>query len=170
MKSGIPVKLLLRDLVLIVITVVVWNLSRTLEAAQSPAMWPVSLLGGVLIALCGYLLHEWGHLIGAMVSRSRVELPERVSAVFLFKFDTGLNSRAQFLSMSIGGFIASGIVVAALFSLLSFDLWVNRTALALTVLGVLATAILELPPAWRVYRGAALPQEGVAFVDGRKTP
>ncbi len=152
------------------ITAALWNLSLSLEAAQSPFTIPVSLLGGVMIALCGYLLHEWGHLIGALISGSRVELPDRVSAVFLFKFDTGLNSRSQFLSMSVGGFIASGIVVAALFSLLSFDLWVNLTALALTVLGVLATAILELPPAWRVYRGAALPQEGVAFVDGRKSP
>ena len=37
-------------------------------------------------------------------------------------------------------------------------------ALFLTALGLLATAILEIPPFWRVYRGAPLPRGGPAYV------
>jgi hypothetical protein len=164
----IPTTLLIRDLAVLAVTMWLWILARHLEALQSLLTVPAALIGGVMIALCGYLAHEWGHLLGALFSRSRVELPQRLDAVFLFKFDTGLNSREQFLSMSMGGFIASALVVLLLVSKLSFSYWVDLIALILTALGVLATAVLELPPAWRVYRGAALPQQGPAFVDGRK--
>lgn len=163
----LPVRLLLRDLVIIAIAMAVLGGSHGLEGSGSPAHWPLALLAGVLLALSGYLAHEWGHLLGALASRSRVELPDTVAAVFLFKFDTGANDRRQFLWMSAGGFIASAIVVALYVGVLSFDRLADGIALGLTLLGVLATAMLELPVAWRVWRGAGLPHDGPAFVDSR---
>ncbi|MES0874661.1 hypothetical protein [Sinimarinibacterium thermocellulolyticum] len=160
----LPLKLLLRDLLIIAAAIVVREASHGLEASGSAAHWPLALVAGALLALAGYLVHEWGHLLGALASRSRVELPDTVAAVFLFKFDVGANDRRQFLWMSAGGFAASAIVVALSLALLSFDRLADGIALVLTGLGVLATAVLELPPAWRVLRGAGLPQQGPAFV------
>ena len=53
----------------------------------------VALTAGVLAALCGYLAHEWGHLIGARASGSLVHFPDRVASTFLFYFDTRHNDR-----------------------------------------------------------------------------
>jgi hypothetical protein len=163
----IPVKMLLRDVCVAILAVVALLASHTLEGGDYAARWPLAALAGVLLALTGYLVHEWGHLLGALAVRSRVELPASIAAVFLFKFDTGANDRRQFLWMSAGGFIASAVVVALYVGLLSPDRLADRIALGLTVLGVLATAVLELPPAWRVLRGAELPRQGPAFVDSR---
>jgi hypothetical protein len=160
----IPWNMLVRDLVVAAIALTALLASHSLEGSASPMHGPLAGLAGVLLALTGYLLHEWGHLLGALAAQSRVELPRSIAAVFLFKFDTGANDRRQFLWMSAGGFIASAAVVALYFGLLSFDRLADRIALGLTGLGVLATAILELPPAWRVLRGADLPQQGPAFV------
>ncbi len=163
----LPMRMLWRDLLVIGVAVVTLLSSHALEQRGSAAHWPVAALAGALLALSGYLVHEWGHLLAALAVRSRVELPRSVAAVFLFKFDTGRNNRRQFLWMSAGGFIASAVVVALYVGLLSGDHLADRIALTLTVLGVLATAVLELPPAWRVLRGADLPQKGPAFVSGR---
>lgn len=166
----LPLRLLVRDLAIGALAVAVLQASHALDGGDSAARWPLAALAGVLLALAGYLAHEWGHLLGALASRSRVELPAGLATVFLFKFDIGANDRRQFLWMSAGGFVASALIVVLYFGLLSFGRPADAIALALTVLGVLATAVLELPPAWRVLRGDALPRSGPAFVDSRADP
>ena len=163
MLNKIPVPLLIRDLLLIAVTLGLWWWSRSLGEARTLDAIGVAVGAGIMTALSGYLVHEWGHLAGARLAHAVVELPRTPLAVFLFKFDVVRNSRRQFLWMSMGGFIASAVVVALLLVLLSLDRLADQVALGLTAAGVLATAILELPPAWRVYRGGELPS-GVAFV------
>lgn len=162
----LPAKTLLRDLALIVLAVTLLLLSHRVEATASPLRIPLALLAGTMLTVVGYLVHEWGHLLGALASRSVVHLPDTVATLFLFKFDTGRNDRRQFLWMSAGGFVASAAVVVLFAAVLSTDFVADRVALGLTGLGVLATFVLEIPPAWRVLRGAALPQQGPAFVVG----
>lgn len=164
----IPYAVLLRDLLLISASIGLLLFAHDLEAGTSMLRIPVALLAGVMLAVTGYLLHEWGHLLGALLSRSVVHLPDGVTDVFLFRFDTGLNTNRQFMWMSVGGFIASGIVVYVYATELALDRLADQTALALTAAGVIATIILEFPPAWRVLRGGAMPG-GVAFVES-KTP
>ncbi|HEY1077919.1 MAG TPA: hypothetical protein VGE51_14605 [Fontimonas sp.] len=165
----IPLKVLIRDLLLIAAAVALLVLAHRLEAQASAWRVPVSLLAGVMLAVTGYLLHEWGHLLGALASRSVVHIPDGIGDVFLFRFDTGLNDSRQFLWMSLGGFVASGIVIFVYVTQLSLVQLADQTALVLTVLGVIATIILEFPPAWRVLRGGPMPG-GVAFVEGRRDP
>lgn len=156
--------LAIRDGALVMLTLGLW--AATVKIGPAESLGPVALhvLTGLMTPLVGYLLHEWGHLVGAWMRRSVVHLPESpFASAFLFRFDTGLNSREQFLAMSLGGFVASAIVVAFLLVSLPLSLLASWIALALTVLGVLATFILEIPPALKVYRGGAMP-EGVAFV------
>lgn len=158
-------KLLARDVAVAAITIALVAWSHQLQAAGSALHWPLALLAGALVAVSGYLVHEWGHLLGALSRGSRVELPPTLAAVFLFKFDSDQNDRRQFLAMSMGGFIASIIAVALLAGMLDMSYWADRIAMGLVVLGVIATFILEVPGAWKVYKGAPLPH-GAAFVGG----
>jgi len=158
-------KLLLRDLGLLALALLLMHWSHAVQAGGSGLSLPLAVLAGAALTVTGYLAHEWGHLLGALAAGSHVELPPRLAAVFLFKFDSGRNSRRQFLAMSMGGFLSSVAVVALLLAALSMHWWADRIALGLVLLGVIATFILEVPGAWRVYKGAPLPR-GAAFVDG----
>jgi hypothetical protein len=150
----VTLKLALRDLTLVALTILLWLASLRLEPGTSPWAIPVAITTGVMIPVSGFLAHEWGHLMGAWASGARVHMPTSLWTVFLFDFRPGENSREQFLSVSYGGFIASALVVALLLGILSPSRLADAIALGLTLLGVMATFVLEVPPAWRVYRGA----------------
>jgi hypothetical protein len=154
---SITLKLALRDAMLVAASILLWQFSHQLDAVGSAWRVPVAILAGVMIPVAGFLAHEWGHLIGARAGGSTVHMPKGVLTLFLFDYRAAENSRAQFLKLSCGGFVASGLVVALLLAVLSFDHLADLTALGLTLLGVIATFAIELPPAWRVYRGGPLP-------------
>ena len=164
MPNRLPA-LLIRDCAIAAVTVALWMWTLRTGPAHDAATVMLHLGTALMTVLSGYLVHEWGHLLGAYYRGSVVHLPETPLAAFLFRFDTGRNSREQFLAMSLGGFISSAIAVAVLFLLLPWELLASKVALALVVLGVVATFILEVPSALKVYRGAAMPQ-GAAFVAG----
>ncbi|MGH8528881.1 MAG: hypothetical protein ACRETN_03420 [Nevskiales bacterium] len=153
--------LAMRDSAIVITTLALWWVSRQLDAAASDWAAAVAVLVGGLTAVCGFILHEWGHLLGAWLSRSRVHLAETALAVFLFRFDSDLNNRRQFLWMSNGGFIVSGLLVALLIIALTPTRLADQIALGLTLLGVIATVLLEFPPAWRVFRGGPIPSGAV---------
>ncbi|MGH8444119.1 MAG: hypothetical protein ACREVL_02575 [Solimonas sp.] len=158
-----PFFLMVRDTAVIALAVVAWLASRQLQDAGSAFTWPAAIAAGLLIPLAGFFVHEWGHLLGALRSGARVEYPDTVWAIFLFRFDVVRSDRRQFLAMSNGGFITSVLFIALLLSTLSLHYIGDIIALALSGLGVLATFVLELPVAWKVSRGAPLPT-GAAFV------
>ncbi|TXH06333.1 MAG: hypothetical protein E6R07_00655 [Nevskiaceae bacterium] len=147
-------RMLLRDLAVLALTLALWRWSRELDAAHGALALPVALLAGATAALSGFLAHEWGHLLGALAAGSAVQIAPSMRSVFLFKFGER-NDRRQYLWMSGGGFVASLLVIALLAVSLEFHAVADWTALALVVAGVIATFVLELPPAWRVLRGAA---------------
>jgi uncharacterized membrane protein len=158
----LPLSHAVRDASIIAVTLLVWWVDATLRNQGGTIAVTVAIVAGALTALCGYLLHEWGHLLGALSARSAVHLPETASSVFLFRFDSDRNSRAQFLRMSMGGFVASALVIVLLVGVLPLDALSGKVAMFLVVLGVVATFILEVPVAWRVARGAPIPS-GAAY-------
>jgi hypothetical protein len=151
-----------RDLLFVGVTLGVWRLDAAVRGGDGALPVVLGLAAGVLATIAGYLAHEWGHLSAALAGRSVVHLPERVASVFLFNYDISRNDRRQFLLMSCGGFVASALVIALFLLVLPLDTLAGRVTLALTLLGVAATFILEIPPAWRVYRGGSMPT-GVAY-------
>jgi hypothetical protein len=151
-----------RDLAFVGITLAVWQLDAMVRGGDGLVPLAIGVTAGVLATVAGYLAHEWGHLTAALASGSVVHLPERIASVFLFNYDVTRNGRRQFLLMSCGGFIASTLVIALFFLVLPLDTLAGRVTLVLTLLGVAATFILEIPPAWRVYRGGPMPT-GVAY-------
>lgn len=159
---GIPAIIIVRDLLVLGITLLLWVWTRQLEPAGGALHTAVAILTGALTAFTGFLGHEWGHLVGARMAKGVYAPPDSVFSIFLFKFNSDLNTREQFVSMSMGGFISSVLIVALLFSLLSFDRLADQVALGLTILGVIATFVLEIPDAWKVHRGAPIPR-GAAY-------
>lgn len=155
----------LRDVAVAAAMLLLWSVAlRAPDTAWGSAM---HVAAGLATVLVGYLAHEWGHLLGALWRRSAVRLPDRLLSAFLFNFDVGCNNRAQFNAMVAGGFIASLLFVALALLLIPWEPLAGKIALTLTALGVAATFILEVPTAWRVFRGAPLPQQGPAFVSTR---
>ena len=161
----LPMRMMLRDVLVIVATLALWRWSRELDAAQAALAIPVAVLAGASAAVAGFLLHEWGHLLGALVAGSAVEYPPTIRSIFLFKFGES-NGRRQYLWMSGGGFAASIVVIIVLALTLNFHAIADWIAIALVVAGVIATFILELPPAWRVFRGAPVEPDLVKLPQG----
>lgn len=149
-------KLLIRDLVLV-------GLMLALVAAalghQGGGLGHVllSVIAAVFVGLCGHLVHEYGHLAGSLLTRSRVRFPTALTAPLVFDFDVAANSRAQFLAMSAGGYLGSVVGVALIAALLPLDQLVGQLSLALALLGLIVSAVLEGPTTWRVARGGEPP-------------
>lgn len=159
----IPARVILRDLGFLATTIAFWSWTRELQDGPSGGLSVgVSIVTAALTAFTGFLAHEWGHLAGAHLAGSAYEPSGGVFSIFLFKFNSDRNSRRQFLWMSNGGFTVSALVVALLFAVLSFDRLADQLALGLTTLGVIATFILEVPAAWKVYKGGEIPR-GAAY-------
>lgn len=162
-QMGRLMALATRDIVVAAACAACWRLAI---GTLSDTRWSVAvqLAAALSTALLAFLIHEWGHLLGSQLVRSRVLLPSSpFASVFLFRFDVEHNSREQFVAMSLGGFAASLLALALLLWLLPSGLLATRISLGLVALGVLATFVLEIPMFWRVWRGGPLPS-GAAFI------
>lgn len=155
----VPVHLAVRDAVVVALTYASFVAYRANESAAPLVSVPLALVFGVLTALSGFLVHEWGHLVGAWIGRSRISHPTTIRSIFLFKFEDDVNDRRQFFLMANGGFLASALVTGALVVALSPSRLGDAIALGLSALGVLATLVLELPPVFKVLRGEAVPPD-----------
>ena len=157
-----------RDAVVVALALglVAWDASLRAHADPSAFAAGVGVASGVLVALASFVLHEWGHWLGAVGTGGVVHPPRHLASFFLFFFDTGRSTRAQFLAMSYGGYLATLVALAALVWWAPLDAWSGRTALVLAGLGMAVTAAAEIPTTVRVARGEALP-EGFVYVGPR---
>ena len=155
----------IRDLLLLIATAALWSVERSLSAQSGALENSVAIAAGIATAVCGYLVHEWGHLAAARLSRSVVELPNSPASLFLFRFDVVQNLPHHFIVMSCGGFIATAVVVLGLLVFLPAGSLATWVALGLTSLGVFVTLVAELPPFFRVLGGGPLPR-GAAYRSG----
>ncbi|MFT5211054.1 MAG: hypothetical protein ACI9CE_002785 [Flavobacterium sp.] len=124
---------------------------------------PIAALLSVVIGLItgNYLsgiFHEWGHFIGARVSKSRSPMVRTPQDEFIFGFDMVKNSNSKFLSMSLGGPLGNFALVAMIFLLIPLDN-IGRAALFAMVAGkLIAVLVFEGPIILRVFQGGN-PQE-----------
>ena len=145
----------LRDALLTATTFALAFLDRTSDSLV------VAVLTGVLVPVLGFLLHEWGHLLGTWMSGGIAHAPSSLMTFFLFYFDVEKSTRRQFLAMSFGGYLATFFVVLGLIAWIDLSRWSGMIALVLSVLGIGVTVALELPTTWKVWRGERLPTGGV---------
>ena len=114
--------------------------------------------GGVALA---FLSHEWGHFSGARLSGAVSPVLKERKSFFMFNFKTAVNSRAQFLAMSLGGPVANWLLVALVLLALPAGSLAHAALLA-TVTGVAVNVcVFEFPVISRVSYGAD-PAETVA--------
>ena len=101
-----------------------------------------ALLVGIIIAS---IAHEWGHFFGARVTGSGSPVLKKPVSFFMFTFKDDINSREQFLVMSMGGPIANWILVVSLFFLLPLETWSQALLLATTFAIAVSVCVFELP-------------------------
>ncbi len=151
------IKLALRDAAILALGVGLWRVGAHWSAGESMLADFSGVLLGVLVGVGGYLLHEWGHLAGALATRGHVELPQRLESVFLFSFDSKQNSLRQFLVMSFSGFAATALVVWAFYTFLPDGLLATRVARGVALFNAFLTVVLELPLVGYALLGRGLP-------------
>jgi hypothetical protein len=120
--------------------------------AAGPSLTPgvvgdlAGVLTGFLLGACALLTHEWGHLLGALASRSRVTPNTRLwRSLFSFSFDSRRNSRAQFVAMSVGGWIGTLAAVFAAYAWLPGDDLASRVVRGTTLVSALVAFGIEIP-------------------------
>lgn len=121
---------------------------------------------------CGFalshIIHEWGHFLGAVTSRSALTIKPRIHPLF-FDFDYPANRQQQFLSLSIGGLLGNIALLVALL-LMNTQHSLVLTALLAAVTGQLVyVLILELPVSLGVLAGQK-PLEVLAAHFGQGRP
>lgn len=153
----------LRDVGVLALSAVAWWLDAELRSGAIGGAAPTvaGVAAGALSFVAAFVLHEWGHLLGAVHSGAVVHAPTRLWSIFLFYFDTGHSTRRQFLAMSWGGYAASTLALVAILLGVPWSALSGQVALALTAVGFVATLSMEFPMTIRVWKGAPLPRGGV---------
>jgi hypothetical protein len=137
-------KLLARDLGILTVSALAWWLAAPLSAGSGALSDIAGVLLGALFGASAFLVHEWGHLVGALATRSAIQAPAALTSPFVFTFESRKNTRRQFLAMSLTGFAATAVVIWIVYLLP--DAWLaSRVARGLVLFLTLLTIVLEVP-------------------------
>ena len=137
-------KFFLRDAALILVTVGAWTLLARHSAGSGPVADAAGFLAGGLVGLCGFALHEWGHLLAGRASGGNFPLARNPRAIFWFGIDPA-NTIRQFTVMSLGGFAVTAATLLFAYLVLPGDLLATRVARGAALFGALLTLVLEMP-------------------------
>ncbi|NNL65127.1 MAG: hypothetical protein HKP30_02685 [Myxococcales bacterium] len=138
-------KLALRDVGILVGSLLLWRLLAERSGVPGPLGDVLGVLLGVLVAACFYLLHEWGHALGAMATRSVLAPARSLAGVSLFSFDSKRNGRGQFAVMSLSGFAVTALAVWFVYFVLPDGLLASRVARGGVLLLTALTVLIEVP-------------------------
>ena len=117
----------------------------------------LQLMSGLGIGLIIYLMHEWSHYIGAILTGANLTRANSLLSPFIFSFDSKTNSRKQFIDMSWPGFASTFSCLLILYMFRPNMIWAEAAwtaALALTTFTVLVEGPIllwtlikrEIPP------------------------
>jgi hypothetical protein len=150
-------KLFARDLAIVATIVALWSLGAGLSAEEGPVADLIGVLLGATLGACALPLHEWGHFLGGLASRSAMRPAESLRKVFAFSFSSRLNSQRQFLAMSFGGWAGTAAAVWVAYGLLPSELLASRVARGMTLLSVLLVVVTEVPLLVRAFWTGRIP-------------
>jgi len=134
-----------RDIVIVALTLSLWWLLAARSAGSGAVADFSGWLVGLLMGVCAYLAHEWSHYLGAIAMGSRVATGTNLKSGFLFSFESEGNSVAQFVVMSVSGFVATAAVVFAFYTYLPDAYLATRVARGGVVFLAMLTLVLEIP-------------------------
>ncbi len=150
-------KYIVRDLLFFITTAVLWLVAS--DSSEAALQWA----GGTTLGFCAHLAHEWSHLVGAAIGRSTYAAASRIYSPFLFGYNAADNTRAQFLLMSVCGFIATAVVIGAFIAILPLDTLRGTIALNVALFFAALTLFIELPIAIWVLCGKNIPRLAQLF-------
>jgi hypothetical protein len=153
-------KLAVRDLAIAAFAVGLWWLTAGLSSGDGVVGDFFGVVAGAGLGVCAAIFHEWGHLSGALASRSAIHIAGSLRSFFVFSFDSRRNSRRQFLSMSFGGFIATAVAVWVFYALLPDEQLASRVARGLALFLAFLGVSIEVPLVlWSLLRSDLPPVE-----------
>lgn len=146
-----------RDLVFFAAVYLLWQWLAPLSAQQSPLGDFIGVALGGLVALSFHLGHEWGHVAGGLLGRSQMTAAPDMLALSLMTYHSSGNSKAQFMLMSVLGFVATGLAVWFSYTQLPDDLLASRIARGFSLVQVFAAVVIEMPLVFWALFGKSLP-------------
>jgi hypothetical protein len=164
-------KFALRDLGLALGALLLWALVARRSAVPDAIGDFSGVLAGVLLGATALLTHEWGHFLGALAGRGPVRPGASLRSPFVFRFDSRRSSQAQFLVMSVGGWLGTVAAVWAAAALLPGGELASRVARGTTLISAVLAFAIEVPLVARALwtgrlpdldRRPAKPSEGLA--------
>ena len=153
-------RLAARDLAIVGAAVLLWRLGAQFSAADGAFADFAGVVVGLLAGVCIFVLHEWGHLLGAFATGSTISAPRSLATPFLFSFDSRRNSRRQFLVMSFAGWAVTLACVWVAYALLPTGLFAARVARGVVMANALLVVVIEVPlVAFSLFTGRVPPVE-----------
>ncbi len=149
--------LALRDALFYLLLTLLWYWLARLSADSGLMADFIGVALGGLTALAFYLFHEWGHVLGGLLSRSRMTAANSLKAITLFVYQTSGNTRGQFLLMSFMGFAATALLVWFSYTQLPDQYLASRIARGFTLVQVFLAVVIELPLVVWALLGKSLP-------------
>ena len=138
-------KLFARDAAIVAAASLLFLLLAGFSQGSGPGADLAGVVAGAALGVCALPLHEWGHFLGAVATRSRIEPAASLRAFFSFSFDSRRNSMRSFLVMSFGGWIGTALSVWVAYGALPDELLATRVARGLVLASVLLVAVTEIP-------------------------
>ena len=140
-------KIAIRHATIVLTAFTIWGTSDS-WAAQSELFLAemVSLINAIFAGvILAYISHEWGHFAGARISGAVSPVAKKPVSFFMFNFKDELNTRGQFLSMSVGGPFANWGLFVLIFMLLPLNTWSQAMLLATTFAIAVSVSVFEFP-------------------------
>jgi hypothetical protein len=138
-------KFLARDAVVIGVAVLVWWLVAERSLGSGMAADLSGFVAGLLVGVSAFVLHEWGHAVGGFATGSVLHVNHDLRSPFIFSFDTRRNTLSQFVIMSLGGFVATAVLVFSFYRWLPDGLLATRVACGAALFLAFLGVVLELP-------------------------
>ena len=134
-----------RDAAIVALTVLAWWGLAGRSAAETPLGDFLGFLVGAAFGASVYLVHEWGHALGAMATGGVLHPPTSLGQLSLFSFDSKRNSKGTFVVMSLGGFAVTACAVWLVYGALPEGLFATRVARGATLALASLTVFVEVP-------------------------
>lgn len=146
-----------RDSAIVAVTVLLWFYLAPWSTGSGALGDFTGVVTGAALALCAHLVHEWGHVLGGLAGRSRMQPGVSLKTLSLFVYSSTGNSRRQFMLMSFSGFAATALVVWFCYGLLPDDRLATRIARGYSMVQVFLALVIELPLVIWALLGKSLP-------------